>query len=178
MPTPVWLIWIFAVWMLPDEYRLHELSMALEILWNSPQQRTHKGHRAKQVIRSEHLPSDCARQYKNAIEYFLHQPQNSLPAIKHRLGQYSLNEVDKQLIGVLSSMLSPTTKPRQVLVDISELIQRDSKTGIQRVTRDNPMNGCDGGIGLVIELVWAMDEPGYRYASFHKPFPRFTDTLG
>lgn len=156
-----------AVWMLPDEYRLHELSMALEILWNSPQQRTHKGHRAKQVIRSQHLPSDCARQYKNAIEYFYETPQNSLPAIKHRLGQYSLNEVDKQsLIGVLSSMLSPTTKPRQVLVDISELIQRDSKTGIQRVTRAVLNEWLRMEVsGWVIEPVWATpDEPGYRYA--------------
>ena len=59
-----------------------------------------------------------------------------------------------------------TIAPRQLLVDVSELAQRDSKSGVQRVTRsilkellENPPEG------YVVEPVYGtLDGPGYRYA--------------
>jgi glycosyltransferase involved in cell wall biosynthesis len=54
---------------------------------------------------------------------------------------------------------------RQIFVDISELVNRDAKTGIQRVVRsilseliENPP------AGFTIEPVYATSENGYRYA--------------
>ncbi len=58
-----------------------------------------------------------------------------------------------------------TKKKRQLLVDISELVQHDAKSGIQRVVRSilsellfNPPKG------MQIEPVYASTEHGYRYA--------------
>ena len=60
----------------------------------------------------------------------------------------------------------PENVPRQLFVDISELVQRDAATGVQRVTRSilhqlllNPP------AGYVTEPVYAtIDQPGFRYA--------------
>ncbi|HEX7044659.1 MAG TPA: glycosyltransferase family 1 protein [Burkholderiales bacterium] len=57
--------------------------------------------------------------------------------------------------------------PRQLLVDVSELVQRDARTGVQRVTRNilrellaSPPNG------YVVKPVWAdAVRSGYRYAN-------------
>lgn len=63
------------------------------------------------------------------------------------------------------AMLESNCPRKQLLVDISELVQRDAKTGIQRVVRsilkewlENPPTG------LRIELVYATHNDGYRYA--------------
>ena len=71
-----------------------------------------------------------------------------------------------QLAQALALNQAPTGH-RQILVDISELVHRDAKTGIQRVTRSvllellkNPPPGYD------VRPVYAtQDAPGYRYAS-------------
>lgn len=66
-----------------------------------------------------------------------------------------------------------TVRPRQLLVDISELHQRDARTGIQRVVRavlkalqDNPPKGFQ------VTPVYADENAHYHYAS-----PLFTDPL-
>ena len=63
------------------------------------------------------------------------------------------------------SLLEQNCPQKQFLVDISELVQRDSKTGIQRVVRSvlkewllNPPEGYR------VEPVYATVEQGYRYA--------------
>ena len=66
----------------------------------------------------------------------------------------------------IATSIVPERTKRQLIVDISELVQRDVKTGIQRVTRAllqeivlNPPEGWQ------VEPVYATtDEPGYRYA--------------
>lgn len=67
----------------------------------------------------------------------------------------------------IATSIVPERANRQILIDISELVQRDVKTGIQRVTR-----------ALLIEMIqkqpkgWQIspvyataEEPGYRYAT-------------
>jgi glycosyltransferase involved in cell wall biosynthesis len=74
----------------------------------------------------------------------------------------------------LSRSFPATRAPRQLLVDVSELAQRDARSGVQRVVRNilrlwltNPP------AGYRIEPVYATNEHGYRYAT------RFTlDFLG
>lgn len=54
---------------------------------------------------------------------------------------------------------------RQLLVDISELVQRDTKSGIQRVVRSIIKEWlANPPAGFRIEPVYATLEPGYRYA--------------
>ena len=63
---------------------------------------------------------------------------------------------------------------RQILVDISELSQRDAGTGVQRVVR-NYLKWilCNPPKGFRIEPVYASQEEGYRYA--RKYMLRFLD---
>lgn len=74
----------------------------------------------------------------------------------------------------------PRTTECQLLVDISELVNRDAKSGIQRVVRSvlsellaNPPQGCK------VEPVYATQhEPGYRYArKFSQTFANFQDQV-
>jgi glycosyltransferase involved in cell wall biosynthesis len=54
---------------------------------------------------------------------------------------------------------------RQLLVDISELVQKDAKTGIQRVVRNILYKWLtDPPPGFSVEPVYATQEFGYRYA--------------
>ena len=60
----------------------------------------------------------------------------------------------------------PERAPRQLFVDISELVQRDARTGVQRVTRSilhqlliMPLAGY-----IVVPVYATIDQPGYRYA--------------
>lgn len=59
----------------------------------------------------------------------------------------------------------PNKRPRKVFVDISELAQRDAKTGIQRVVRMILQEWLENTPkGLSIEPVYATKDRGYRYA--------------
>jgi glycosyltransferase involved in cell wall biosynthesis len=65
----------------------------------------------------------------------------------------------------IAQNLPKETADRQLLVDVSELVQRDAKSGIQRVVRsilkhllDNPPNGYR------VEPVYATLDSSYRYA--------------
>jgi len=60
----------------------------------------------------------------------------------------------------------PCTTPRQLLVDVSELIRRDAKTGIQRVVR-NVLSAllASAPIGFIVEPVYASEDGScYFYA--------------
>jgi len=79
----------------------------------------------------------------------------------------SWSESTVQLYEAIQACLpDPSPKPRQLLVDISELMQRDAKSGIQRVVRailrewlENPPQG------LQVEPIYAVQgTQGYRYA--------------
>ena len=60
----------------------------------------------------------------------------------------------------------PEKRAKQFFVDISELVQRDARTGVQRVTRSILQQLLLAPpAGYVIEPVYAaIDQPGYRYA--------------
>lgn len=64
-----------------------------------------------------------------------------------------------------SMLLSPSSPHKQLMIDVSELVQRDAATGIQRVVK----NICGEWLfrppaGYRVELVYAAHEDGYRYA--------------
>lgn len=64
-----------------------------------------------------------------------------------------------------AALIGNNYRRRQLLVDISELVQRDARTGIQRVVR-NILNEwlLDPPEGYRVEPVYATTEHGYRYA--------------
>ncbi|TNE95257.1 MAG: glycosyltransferase family 1 protein [Gammaproteobacteria bacterium] len=95
-----------------------------------------------------------------------------IPRLLEEIARLSISNMpsDQDCLKVASSIAKNHPAPRRhrkLFVDISELVQRDARTGIQRVTRAilcelhvNP------AIGFEVEAVYAtIDQPGYRTAS-------------
>lgn len=155
------------VLMLPDEFTDAELSEALEMLATQPGRRHQLGKRAVEVIRTQNAPEICAQRYRIAIE----AAYQSSKTLNHQLhGELAcLNFSDTELQSWATSLASnfpPAPRRRQCLVDISELVQSDSRNGAHRITQvilhewlANP------ALGYMIEPVYASaDTAGYRYA--------------
>ncbi len=155
------------VWMLPDEFSDEELTEALTTLARDPERRRALGERAREIIRTRHAPRRCAEQYFEAIESIYQRAEAGLPGLLAGLVDQPLPQEEWPRIATsLARNFPPKPRRRQVLVDVSELVQRDAKSGIQRVVRailrewlDNPPEGFQ------VEPVYATaDAPGYRYA--------------
>ena len=59
-----------AVLMLPDKFTKTELVDALELLYRDEDKRMTLGRKAMRIIRKKHTPSQCAKQYAQAIETY------------------------------------------------------------------------------------------------------------
>jgi glycosyltransferase involved in cell wall biosynthesis len=89
-----------------------------------------------------------------------------------------LNEADWINTADAIAKNHPNSTTKQLLIDISELSQRDSKTGIQRVVRSILTELLTKPpAGFTVQPIYAVhDEPGYRYARrFTKTFLNLTD---
>jgi glycosyltransferase involved in cell wall biosynthesis len=166
------------IWLMDDEFSDDDLVAALTTLWRDGARRRSLGNSANGHIKSHHRPRRCAEAYVDAIEHYYS---------KGATGDYGLGQAllasrpmltNADWTNLASSMArNAPPKPRQkrLLVDISELVQQDSRSGIQRVVRSilsrwllKPPQGC------IVEPVYAeLDTPGYRYA--RKFTSRFLD---
>ena len=170
-----------SVCLLPDEFSDDQLSDALTMLWQNLEARQLLGVKARQVILNHHQPRPCAEQYRNAIEHYYRSEVSSLPAVFNALAQIepALAISDQsRVVTALSNNFPPLRRRKQLLLDVSELVQRDVKSGIQRVVRaflyellNNPP------AGFSIEPVYATEHAdGYRYAKrFTSRFMGFND---
>jgi glycosyltransferase involved in cell wall biosynthesis len=120
---------------LPDAFAGADLAAALARLRDDAPLRTALAERGKAHIRAEHAPAHAARLYAQALEHF---------ARHSRHGQYW--ELVRQVaplcppdeLPLLASAIAfnrAPLPPRQLLVDVSAIIEADLKTGIQRVVR-------------------------------------------
>lgn len=84
----------------------------------------------------------------------------------------------KQIANSIAMSFPPQTSEKQLLVDVSELVHRDAKTGIQRVVRsilNELLNHPPEGYR--VEPVYATPNQGYRYARrFTQHFLGYPDT--
>ncbi|QFG79587.1 glycosyltransferase [Acidithiobacillus sp. 'AMD consortium'] len=158
-----------AVCLLPDVFSDTQLTEAITALYREPTRREQLGAKAIAHVRARHNPRLCADQYVEAIETSYAQAAQTLHGLNQVLPQLTpplpLNEYPR-LANVFAANFPPVPRRRQLLLDVSELAQRDAKTGIQRVTRallgQFIMNPPDG---WVVEPIYATtDQPGYRYA--------------
>ena len=158
-----------AVWMLPEEFDDRQLIEALTMLRSDEQHRADLGQRARQVIAKSHNPCRCAAMYVEAIESHYRQSAADLPGLLAAIAaQNPLLPPSEwsELAVSIAKNVPPNPRHRQLLVDISELAQRDARTGVQRVVRSvldhwlrNPP------FGWQIEPVYAtMAADGYHYA--------------
>jgi len=157
------------VWMLPDLFEDAELTTALESLWRAPVRRQQLGARARQIILDDHAPRKCALGYAHAIETAYQRAASNCNAMTAAVGQLDHAPQDDApwiaFAQATARSIAPPLPMRQLLLDISELVQRDAKSGIQRVVRsilrellDNPP------AGFRVEPVFATTTQGYRYA--------------
>lgn len=158
------------VWKLPDEFTDEQLADALQSLWQDATARRKLGGRAREIIRTQHAPRACADRYFEAIEQFQRKSASSIHGLTHALARLSGSDSGSRdylaLAESIDRSIAPQPRQRQLLVDISELVKQDAKSGIQRVVRSilrewllNPPEDYR------VEPVYAStDHSGYRYA--------------
>lgn len=156
------------LWKLVDEFTDAELVEALETLWRDDARRGTMGGRAQGLIWRIHSPTLCANRYADALEEIYREAEAGIPQLIRHLAKIKPTLNDVELMSVaddIAGIGQPWRGSRQLLVDISILVQFDAKTGIQRVVRSllremllNPPPGYR------IEPVYATPDQGYRYA--------------
>ena len=104
-------------------------------------------------------PEDLAAAYKVWLGLRHHQQHPHSLGMPWSTWQQSTEKLKVELI-------ENNYPRRQLLVDISELVQRDAKTGIHRVVR-NILNEWlhNPPVGYRVEPVYATVEDGYRYSN-------------
>lgn len=158
-----------AVWKLPDEFPDEQLIEALETLRQDETIRRRLGEAARAVINCNHDPRSCAEQYRDNIERFYRSsasiPQTLSTAIAG-LDSTTPNETELvRIADAIARSIPQHNGQRQILVDISEIVQRDVRSGIQRVVRSILKEWLsDSPLGYRIEPVYATVDRGYRYA--------------
>ena len=127
-----------AVWMLPDHFELPELVNALDTLRHDSARRVELGGRARDVLRNQHRPDHCAVRYRDALDLALAEADTQRPALLRRLAALPSLRADDQALRALAEAVAGAPDPlapRQLLVDVSTIVQHDLKTGIERVVR-------------------------------------------
>jgi len=157
-----------AVWKLPDEFTEQQLIEALETLHSDGDLRASKGHSARQIILDRHAPHLCAKQYRDAIERFdkdgSSHPGMLARAIISQAGEADDEQLQQAAIAMARNVM-PRNGKRQLFVDISELVQRDAKSGIQRVVRSLLKEWLEHPPGgFRVEPVYATTTQSYTYA--------------
>jgi glycosyltransferase involved in cell wall biosynthesis len=126
--------------MLPDQFEDAALTNALAALHADPAQRAALAQAGRAHVAQHHAPAAVGTLYVEAIEAFA---RDSAPALRRRLvaalsAPGTPRPPDEAALietaGMLAANALPAA-PRQLLVDISALVQADYKTGIQRVVR-------------------------------------------
>jgi glycosyltransferase involved in cell wall biosynthesis len=141
--------------MLPDLFDDAALAAALASLHADPSRRAALAHAGRAHVARHHAPATVGALYREAIEAFA---RDSAPAHRRRLlaaltAPGTPRPPDEAALVETAAMMAANTlptAPRQLLVDISALVQADYKTGIQRVVRS-----------IVLALV-KEPPPGYR----------------
>jgi len=161
-----------AVVKLPDPFEDKELVSALETLFRDGAKREALGRSAGEVIRIHHDPKACAQRYETAIESVYKKAATGRQALIHSLVQqegFSHNEEDLKRIALsLAASSKPSIEQRQLLVDVSTIVQNDLKTGIERVVVAQLPELIKNMLpGFRVEPVYLTHDGGhchYRYA--------------
>jgi len=157
-----------AVWKLPDEFTDAQLIEALETLRNDAELRGRLGARGREIIVEKHNPRACAAQYHEAIERFSVTAASGTRALASAIAGLDCTLNDRELTRISEAVARNMPRPftaRQLLVDISGLVQRDPKTGIQRVVRAIMREWLvSPPAGVRVEPVYATKHGVYRYA--------------
>ena len=156
-----------AVWMLQDEFSNAELVHALKTLWGDDRFRLQMGEKAHQVILTRHSPRACVEQYREAIEEIYSRAKAGHFGSMVQIGRlpHTVDDASIQALALGIAQNLPKKAPRQLLVDISELVERDVRSGIQRVVRSILQELlAHPPAGYRVEPIYATADRGYCYA--------------
>jgi glycosyltransferase involved in cell wall biosynthesis len=125
--------------------------------------------RRRTHILSKHNSRQCADQYAQAIERVYRQRNLGVPGVAQNILRLTPHLVPSELpafTSALSNNIPPKPQKPQLLLDVTELVHADARTGIQRVTRALLLEITFAlGKDWSIEPVYATaDQCGFRYA--------------
>ena len=154
---------------LDDAFAEADLVSALTALWRDPTARKALGLKAQTHIARQHRPRSCANAYASAIEADYADAALADYGVGRAIaeGDSRLNEAEwADLAAKIARNAPPSPRLKRLFVDVSELVQRDSRSGIQRVVRSILARWLQAPPkGWIIEPVYAeSDISGYRHA--------------
>ncbi|WFU12162.1 glycosyltransferase (plasmid) [Rhizobium sp. CB3090] len=157
--------------MLEDDFSPAQLAAALETLYADPVKRMTLGMRGKDYVHANLQPHLVAEKYYQVIEdVYSTSPAVTLNKALTRLTDIEVPPDATQHLHRIADALATNhmafASQRSIFVDISELVQRDSRTGIQRVVRSILMELLKTQVpGYRIEPVYSLPgHEGYYYA--------------
>ncbi|HJR15021.1 MAG TPA: glycosyltransferase [Rhodanobacteraceae bacterium] len=154
---------------IPDAFAATDLATALERLAANTVTRRELGQLGRNYCRDALDPKHIASLYHDAIEKITTKGSHRALArladgITRIQGQPSREDFERLAIGIAANQ-RPAAVVRQLLVDVSELVRRDAKSGIQRVVKS--LLGVllrQPPSGFRVEPVYANPGQHYRYA--------------
>jgi glycosyltransferase involved in cell wall biosynthesis len=151
---------------LRDDFTVPELADALAHLHGDADARTKLGQRALAHMDAEHAPARVGQMYVDAIEHFTHHGSHALYRQVVRACAPVCPDSELAPLAAAIAFNRVPVAPRQLLVDVSALVQSDLKTGIQRVVRSVLLAMLnDPPPGFRIEPVFSHGGgSAYRYA--------------
>lgn len=154
--------------LIEDEFQPAELVAAL-IELAVPERREKMSQAQRKHVANVLAPELVARRYCEIIEAAYSRPLDQ--SLEHFRKDVPAELADDELLlNAACEALAynnPGPAPAQLLVDISELVQRDAKTGIQRVVRGLLHELFSGRLqldGCRVEPIYAKDDGRYYYA--------------
>lgn len=158
-----------AVYKLPDNFCNSELSDALTTLYLNANARKNMSLCGQKLVSSNHNPDKVASMVYDAVEEFYRRNPPFLNDILRNLPPDNADDPCDAHLPELAAAIAATFKApfpqQQLLVDISELVRRDSGTGIQRVVRNILREWLrNTPKGYRIEPVYAEQTGSYLYA--------------
>ncbi|MFZ6846090.1 glycosyltransferase [Undibacterium sp. RuTC16W] len=120
-----------------DQFSLEQLSTTLLNIWHKPVLRQQLSVAARKYIATQHSPQKAGELYRDAIEDLSqHSVRLHYRHLLKNIGQTGIATEDQLTqVAIAIAANQPSTGRRQLLIDISALVQSDLKTGIQRVVR-------------------------------------------
>jgi glycosyltransferase involved in cell wall biosynthesis len=162
-----------AVWKLRFDFATGELVEALETLRRDSTRLAALGARAASAIARHHRPEHSARQYAEVLDAVWRDMPTDMHALVRAVaavmpaGEQSL----QQVAHCLSFLPHRYPQPRQLLVDVTNIVRNDLGTGIERVVRMQLLELLrHPATGYRVEPVYLSTEGGrwhYRYAQHY-----------
>lgn len=161
---------------LENEFSQTELVTALTQLWTNTALGDSLSHQGVEYIQREHHPARVGEMYSDAIEHFaINGPAANYQRMIRSLATMPANSeyLTQDMLDTAACIAGNrrSISPKQLLVDVSELVRRDAKSGIQRVVR-NILN-----VFLSVPPDDYRVEPIYDAGGYYSYARRFTSHL-